>query len=346
METKNFLFSQAQRKNKPFKFVSLFCVALLLSACGTLKTREELKSKPTDVPGQVGKPPTPTKQEPPVVLPPPVSTPQPVPVPAPAPESFLTKEPPKVGLILGPGGMRSFAHIGVLRELSRARVPIHSIVGLEWGAVMASLFAIQGQANEVEWKAFRLKEGELPDRSLLTRMIEPANPTRLKDFLSAAYGTQMIEKTKVEFACPAYQVAADRFGWWNSGSMRDGVARCLAYPPFFTPSGGWLASPFSIEDAAAYLRSKGANLIIYVNVLASGEVLATSLQERHYADYVLWSEIRRQSNRKQIPGVNTIISILTAPHDITSFASRRQLLDAGARASLEPIKNLSKQYGF
>ena len=44
---------------------------------------------------------------------------------------FQEKRHPKLGIVLGPGGARTQAYVGFLRELERAQIPIHAIAGIE-----------------------------------------------------------------------------------------------------------------------------------------------------------------------------------------------------------------------
>ena len=48
---------------------------------------------------------------------------------------------PRIGLVLGGGGARGAAHIGVLRELERLRIPIDAIAGTSMGAIVGGLYA-------------------------------------------------------------------------------------------------------------------------------------------------------------------------------------------------------------
>jgi NTE family protein len=59
-------------------------------------------------------------------------------------------ERPRVGLVLGGGGARGAAHIGVLRELERMRVPIDAIAGTSMGAIIGGLYATGRSADELE----------------------------------------------------------------------------------------------------------------------------------------------------------------------------------------------------
>ena len=71
--------------------------------------------------------------------------------PAIAAESNSTdSDRPRIGLVLGGGGARGAAHIGVLKELERLRVPIDAIAGTSMGAIVGGLYASGRTPDELE----------------------------------------------------------------------------------------------------------------------------------------------------------------------------------------------------
>ncbi|MFT5501030.1 MAG: NTE family protein [Woeseiaceae bacterium] len=62
----------------------------------------------------------------------------------------LSNPNPRIGLVLGGGGARGAAHIGVLQELERMRVPIHAIAGTSMGAIVGGLYASGMTPDELE----------------------------------------------------------------------------------------------------------------------------------------------------------------------------------------------------
>ncbi len=56
---------------------------------------------------------------------------------------------PRIGLVLGGGGARGFAHVGVLEVLEQNRIPVHAIAGTSMGAVVGSLYASGKTAEEI-----------------------------------------------------------------------------------------------------------------------------------------------------------------------------------------------------
>lgn len=57
---------------------------------------------------------------------------------------------PRIGLVLGGGGARGAAHVGVLKVLERERIPVHAIAGTSMGAIVGSLYASGYTAAEIE----------------------------------------------------------------------------------------------------------------------------------------------------------------------------------------------------
>lgn len=56
----------------------------------------------------------------------------------------------KVVLALGAGGARGLAHIGAIRALERAGIPIDAIAGVSFGAIVGALYSLKRDIDEVE----------------------------------------------------------------------------------------------------------------------------------------------------------------------------------------------------
>lgn len=272
------------------------------------------------------------------------------PVPAPPPQpTFLNRELPKVGVILSAGGMKAFAHLGVLREMNRARIPIHSIVGLEWGAIMGGLYSVQGQINDAEWKAFKLRESDLPGESRFLSFKAgsvPVSIATLREFLDTTFTNALIEKSRIAFYCGSNLVKGDRPVFYARGSMKDAMSKCVPYPPFYQDNAGSVAAPMAISEAAEWLRSRGANVIVLVDVLGQGEIFDNKHAAEQKTEFLLWNEVRREVLSAKAPLVNWVIRVNTSGHPINDFAGRRELMDAGVKAASEVVNKMNSQYGF
>ena len=84
-------------------------------------------------------------------------------------ERHVENDRPRVGLVLGGGGARGVAHIGVLQELERQRIPIDAIVGTSMGAIVGGLYASGKSTAELEELVARMDWGaalsDEPNRS-------------------------------------------------------------------------------------------------------------------------------------------------------------------------------------
>ena len=90
---------------------------------------------------------------------------------------------PRVGLVLGGGGARGGAHIGVLKELERMRIPVDAIAGTSMGAIVGGLYATGMSAAELESLISKLRaelepeiHAERLDAIVLEKPNEPIEP--------------------------------------------------------------------------------------------------------------------------------------------------------------------------
>ncbi len=273
----------------------------------------------------------------------------PTPVPTPPPQPPVAVAPPpkslvKVGVIVGPGGMKTFAALGVFREMNRARIPIQSIAGLEWGSVIGGLYASQGQINDAEWKAFKLREENLPSAGFLQSK-SAAPISKLNSFLDAAFGGLAVDRARIDFACSTSSSGSEKTGFMNRGSMKSAMEKCLPYPPMYQISSA-MAAPFAVEEAANWLRSRGANVILLIDVLGQGEFIPGKSASDSSGENLVWQELRREMYRAKAPSINHVIHVNTSGHPVTDFDGRRALMDAGQKAATDVCNKMVSQYGF
>ncbi|MEW6721194.1 MAG: patatin-like phospholipase family protein, partial [Thermodesulfobacteriota bacterium] len=77
-------------------------------------------------------------------------------------QSVLPPE-PRVGLALGAGTARGFAHVGVLKVIEATGIPIHLIVGTSVGALVGVLYAYGTPAYEIQKLAMSLERADVVD---------------------------------------------------------------------------------------------------------------------------------------------------------------------------------------
>lgn len=316
-----------------------------LVGCQSIKTREDVKQQPK----QPTSPKSSTQQhreyEPPPFAIPEEGEEEGAEVPTTPPPAPVIPALPKIGIILGAGGAKTYAHIGFLQEMAKAKVPVHAIAGVEFAAPMAALYANRELANDVEWQMFKLKDEEVLKKSLLGSVNKNNEVTVLKDFFNTAFGKQKAENFRAPFACPSYSLKKNQVYLMNRGSLDQVMSACMAYPPFFKPFQGQVSGVRDITATAQYLRQKGANYIVFVNVLQAPGNSKPYTLDVNATDNVLWSEIAGLYN-KTLPGVDTVVSLSNADYGIMDFDKRREIMTKGADMTARQLKSLTKKWGL
>lgn len=178
--------------------------------------------------------------------------------------------PPRVALVLGSGGHRGFAHIGVLKALTENGIRPDLIIGSSVGAVVGSFYAGGMSATEIEKLAYSLNSLELFE--LKTLFGRPATGSRVQDLVNKHIQGRAIEELPVAFAAAATRVRDSSLVLFNRGDTGIAVRASAASPGEFEPvliSGeahvdGDVASPVPIRAA----RRMGARVVIAVDVSA------------------------------------------------------------------------------
>lgn len=143
-----------------------------------------------------------------------------------------------ISLVLGGGGARGLAHIGVLKVLREYNIPISSIFGCSMGALIASLFAIGTDIDEIENIARKYSSVreiiKLVDITPHRRGIIVSQ--RLRGFFSQFIDENLqIEKAKI----PLYMNAVDLMSGdevvFDKGNLLDAIIATTAIPGLFSP---------------------------------------------------------------------------------------------------------------
>lgn len=323
----------------------------VLSGCESLKTRSDIaKSQNSKIPPALRpeyqkpesvKQETKTQVELPPVVQPPATEPAPVGPPV-VTATTPTEGSAKVGVIFGPGGMRAFAHIGVIRELIKNKIPIHSVAGIELGALVGGIFSVKAQMYDVEWQMMKLREDHFFRKGLMSTS-EPQDLAEISEFLKKELPGLKIEDTKIPFACPSYNLSKKQGYMISRGAFNTTLPFCLPYIPMFQPYGHSIAGLTSAAAAAKFLRSKGANYIIYVDVL--NESSGSLFESLDSPENLAWSVVS-ESLEAQLPTFNKVIRPQLNGFYLTDFSKRRDLIQKGQDAAKASTKEILSDLGM
>lgn len=250
---------------------------------------------------------------------------------------------PKIGIILGPGGSRVYGQIGVLQELQKNKIPIQSIAGMEMGSLVASLYAWRNSVNDVEWQMFKIKEDDLFKKNLITGK-KTTDINSLNPIIKAAFSNIRAEDFKKPFSCPALNLQNNQIYIMNKGFLDQLLPFCLPFPPFFKPYRKNIGSTRDLKIVADYLRSQGANYIIFVNVLG-GNSFKAPIYDENSTENLLWAELSSQLS-KQTRYVDYTITLNLENNSIIDFSQRREMMQKGSDQSYKVIQSLAQKLGL
>jgi NTE family protein len=159
----------------------------------------------------------------------------------------LVRNPVRIGVVLSAGGLRGAAHVGVLRRLVRHGVPIHAIVGVSAGAVVAAYYAAVGlDFDELIRDAERFRGRHLLAHSLnvqLGRRLESrlgafcgVIPDRLRQLAAASFDRLHHAVSRLGIVC--HDVTNGRPRYFSTGSdhgvaLADAVLASASIPHLF-----------------------------------------------------------------------------------------------------------------
>lgn len=180
---------------------------------------------------------------------------------------------PVCGLVLSGGGARGLAHIGVIKVLERAGIPIHLVAGSSMGGIVAAGYARGMSGLELEKAALEITKPHnllglvdlnLPRQGLLSG-------TRVRDYLAKVIGHDV---TFEDLALPLGLMTVDLVKGeevlLREGLVLDAVRATMAFPGVFDPvtmgdrrlADGGILNDFPVDAA----RRMGAEVVIGVDV--------------------------------------------------------------------------------
>jgi NTE family protein len=146
-----------------------------------------------------------------------------------------TKKKTTVSLVLGSGGARGLAHIGVIHELQDRGYEIRSISGCSIGALIGGVFAA-GKLNDFErWICAITKIDMVTLLDISWGKDGLVKGDKIISTLIDLVGDKTIEELPIPFTAIAADVKNEKEVWINSGRLFDAIRASISLPLFFTP---------------------------------------------------------------------------------------------------------------
>jgi NTE family protein len=141
----------------------------------------------------------------------------------------------RVSLVLGSGGARGLAHIGIIHELEERGYDIASIAGCSIGALIGGVYAT-GKLNEFEdWVRAISKVDMINLLDMSWSRNGLVKGDRIINALTELVGDELIEDLPIPYTAVAADIRNEKEIWLNSGRLFDAIRASISLPLFFTP---------------------------------------------------------------------------------------------------------------
>jgi NTE family protein len=255
--------------------------------------------------------------------------------------SLLSSRKPIIGLALGAGAARGFAHIGVIKALEAQGIRPDIVVGSSAGSVIAALLASGATGNELNRLALNLDEATIADWGLpfAGRFGGLIKGDALQNMVNREVQNKSIEQMRIPLGIVATDLQSGNGVLFRSGNTGLAVRASCSVPGVFQPAvisgkeyvDGGLVAPVP----ANYARQMGATLVIAVNISSE-----PGHQDASGTFGVMQQTIaimQRSINQYELKNADIVITPLLKQMSSGDFKSRNAAILAGEVAAQEQM---------
>ena len=243
------------------------------------------------------------------------------------------------GLVLGGGGARGLAHIGVLRALQELRIPIDTIGGTSIGALIAAGYALSEDWQEI----LRLwRTGFRSLRDYTWPLVSLTKGARLNQNLRFILGDHQIEDLRLPFFALATNLTRAEQVVSRQGGLFEAVRASLSlpgiFPPCLQPSGDYHVDGGLLNNVPVDVMKQivGNGPVIGVDVSADAELEADPRIQTEVSGWKLLARRLSPFSRKpQGPGIFGLLLRSTGLGCVAARDQKRQIADLYLELPLE-----------
>lgn len=248
--------------------------------------------------------------------------------------SPVVQRAPRLGLALGGGAARGFAHIGVIQVLEEAGIRPQLVAGTSAGSLVAALYATGVSGRELERVAMGMEESALTDWTLPLGGRGFLRGEALARFVRQAVEGKTIEQMTLPLGVLATDLKTGDGVLFRRGDTATAVRASSAVPGVFTPvtiSGkdyvdGGLVAPVPVQQA----REMGAEVVLAVDISSAPE--GNNPEGNLQVLLQTFAIMGRSINRHELAGADVVVRPSLNGVSSANFAARQQSIAAGRAA--------------
>lgn len=240
---------------------------------------------------------------------------------------------PVVALVLGGGGAKGFAHIGVIKVLESHGIRPKLVVGTSAGSFVGGLYASGLSPFALQQLALNLEESDVRDLTLSRQGFLVGQ--KLQDYVNAQVKQQPIQNFPIRFAAVATEADTGRKVVFNRGNAGQAIRASCSIPNVFVPVtiagkeyvDGGLVSPIPVETA----RDLGADVVIAVDISAR-PVAGQTRSAWALLDQTI-NIMGQQAINRELPLADVVIKPMVLGVGTLELESKHRSLLEGERAA-------------
>ena len=265
-------------------------------------------------------------------------------VPAPVPAlPALPPRLPRIGLALGGGAARGFAHIGVIQVLEESGIRPDLVVGTSAGSLVAALYAAGRTGGELARVALAMDESAITDWSFPGRGL--IRGEALARYVREQTGGRGIEQLPLPLGIVATDLDSGQAVLFQRGDVGVAVRASSAVPAVFQPVrigtreyvDGGLVSPVPVRFA----RQMGAELVIAVDITSPPDGNDTS--DPFQMLLQTFAIMGKSINTFELKDADVVIRPSLTGVSSADFSARKRAIESGRAAALAGLAGLRQR---
>ncbi len=258
------------------------------------------------------------------------------------PSSPAAKLPPRIGLALGGGAARGFAHVGVIQVLEEAGIRPTLVAGTSAGSLVAAIYASGKNGAQLQQVAETMDEAAIADWSLQIFSRGALRGEALARYVNTQVSSRLIESMPLPLGIVATDLNTGLDTVFQRGDTGTAVRASSAVPAVFQPvriSGrdyvdGGLVSPVPVRAA----RKMGAELVIAVDISSPPEGNLTG----GTLDILLqtFTIMGKSINTFELKDADVVVRPVLTGVSSADFGARKRSIEAGRQAMLLALPQL------
>lgn len=263
--------------------------------------------------------------------------------PSPTPEvAPVVRVPPRIGLALGGGAARGFAHVGVIQVLEEAGIRPTLVTGTSAGSLVAALYASGKSGAQLQQIAETMEEATIADWTLQIFTRGVLRGEALAKYVNIQVGQKPIEAMVIPLGIVATDLNSGNDVLFQRGDTGTAVRASSAVPAVFQPVkvgsreyvDGGLVSPVPVRAA----RKMGAELIIAVDISTPPEAsAATGTLEILLQTFTIMG---KSISTIELKDADVLVRPSLQGVSSADFSARKRSIEAGRQAMLLALPQL------